>query len=163
MSVLIIGLLSIYGVGDGYSGKRLANGEKFTEEQKHIAHRTLRIGTKVKLTLKRTGRSVIAVVRDRGPYGWCHWTGKGTPELPPLTKRAGHFVRRGKAWKWIACAPGYKWQRRTIKPQTHGYYRAEVDVTWLVARALGAKGIERVKIETTARPIGVSMLAPTRQ
>ncbi len=44
-----------------------------------IAHRTLPCGTRVLVTLARTGKSIVATVGDRGPYGavcgekkrWC--------------------------------------------------------------------------------------------
>lgn len=45
-----------------------ASGEWFTGKSMTAAHRTLPFGTRVKVTEKRTGRSVVVRVNDRGPY-----------------------------------------------------------------------------------------------
>ena len=33
------------------------------------AHRTLKIGTRVRVTRKKNGRTVVVRINDRGPYG----------------------------------------------------------------------------------------------
>jgi rare lipoprotein A len=50
------------------SGKRTANGERFNPMGYTAAHRSLRFGTKVRVTNLRTGRSVIVRINDRGPF-----------------------------------------------------------------------------------------------
>jgi rare lipoprotein A len=50
------------------SGTRTANGQLFNPDGFSIAHRSLPFGTMVKLTNPKTGKSIIAVVNDRGPY-----------------------------------------------------------------------------------------------
>ena len=54
--------------GPGFHGKKTASGEKFNMNAKTVAHKTLPLGTKVKITCKATGKSVVARVNDRGPY-----------------------------------------------------------------------------------------------
>jgi rare lipoprotein A len=54
--------------GPGFHGKRTANGETFNTNALTAAHRTLPFGTKVKVVNKKTGRSVVVRINDRGPY-----------------------------------------------------------------------------------------------
>ena len=48
-----------------------ADGTRFNGEQMLVAHRSMPFGTKLRITYG--GKSVVAVVRDRGP---AKWTGK---------------------------------------------------------------------------------------
>jgi rare lipoprotein A len=50
-----------------YKGKT-ASGETYDPQKLTAAHRTLPFGTKLKVTDKRTQRTVIVVVNDRGPF-----------------------------------------------------------------------------------------------
>jgi rare lipoprotein A len=45
-----------------------ANGEHFNPDGITAAHRTLRFGTKVRVTNKLNGRTVTVRINDRGPY-----------------------------------------------------------------------------------------------
>jgi rare lipoprotein A len=54
--------------GPGFHGKRTASGETFNTNELTAAHRTLPFGTKVKVVNKKTGRSVVVRINDRGPY-----------------------------------------------------------------------------------------------
>jgi rare lipoprotein A len=45
-----------------------ANGEHFNPDGVTAAHRTLRFGTKVRVTNKLNGRKVTVRINDRGPY-----------------------------------------------------------------------------------------------
>ena len=49
-------------------GSKTANGEKFNPHGLTAAHRTLKFGTRVKVTHLRSGRSVIVRINDRGPF-----------------------------------------------------------------------------------------------
>ncbi|EGJ34779.1 rare lipoprotein A [Moorena producens 3L] len=60
------GIASWY--GSGFHGRRTASGERFNQYALTAAHRTLRFGTRVKVTNLRNGRSVIVRINDRGPY-----------------------------------------------------------------------------------------------
>jgi rare lipoprotein A len=50
------------------SGRITANGERFLPMGFTAAHRTLPFGTKVRVTNRRTGKSVVVRINDRGPF-----------------------------------------------------------------------------------------------
>jgi len=60
------GMASWYGY-DG-SGSKTASGERYHPEGLTAAHRSLPLGTKIRVTNTRNGLSVIVRVNDRGPY-----------------------------------------------------------------------------------------------
>lgn len=60
------GMASWY--GPGFHGNRSASGERFNQNALTAAHRHLPFGTKVRVTNKRNGRSVIVRINDRGPF-----------------------------------------------------------------------------------------------
>jgi rare lipoprotein A len=55
--------------GRDHHGGPTASGERFDMRQFTAAHRTLRFGTRVRVTNLRNGRSVEVRINDRGPYG----------------------------------------------------------------------------------------------
>ena len=61
------------GVASWYGGKHhggpTASGERFNKHSMTAAHRTLKMGTRVRVTRKKNGRSVVVRINDRGPYG----------------------------------------------------------------------------------------------
>jgi rare lipoprotein A len=56
------------GIASVYSGGRTANGEYAHRGQMTAAHPSLPFGTLVRVTHKRTGRSVVVRINDRGPF-----------------------------------------------------------------------------------------------
>jgi rare lipoprotein A len=58
------GLASVY----AYSGQKTASGEVARPGGLTAAHRTLPFGTRVRVTNKHNGRSVIVRINDRGPF-----------------------------------------------------------------------------------------------
>jgi len=52
--------------GPGFYGNTMAGGGRLMRDSMVVAHRSLPFGTRVQLSYR--GRSVTAVVRDRGPY-----------------------------------------------------------------------------------------------
>lgn len=60
------GMASWY--GPGFHGKRTANGERFNTHSLTAAHRTLPFGSRVRVTNKTTGRSIVVRINDRGPF-----------------------------------------------------------------------------------------------
>lgn len=48
--------------------KKTANGEKFDPEGMTAAHRSLRFGTRLRVTNPSNGKSVIVRINDRGPF-----------------------------------------------------------------------------------------------
>lgn len=60
------GMASYY--GRELAGNRTASGERFNPSALTAAHRTLPLGSKVRVTNPRTGDSVIVRINDRGPF-----------------------------------------------------------------------------------------------
>ena len=58
------GIASFY----SYTGHRTASGVPYTGNSMTAAHRTLPFGTRVRVTDMRTGRAVVVVIDDRGPW-----------------------------------------------------------------------------------------------
>ena len=54
--------------GRELAGNRTASGERFNPSDLTAAHRTLPLGSKVRITNARTGDSVIVRINDRGPF-----------------------------------------------------------------------------------------------
>ncbi len=54
--------------GADFQGRRMASGRMFNPQHLTAAHRTISLGSKVKVTELRTGRSVVVQITDRGPY-----------------------------------------------------------------------------------------------
>ena len=50
------------------SGSRTANGERFDPQGLTAAHRSLPFGTRVRVMIVDTGRSVVVRINDRGPF-----------------------------------------------------------------------------------------------
>jgi rare lipoprotein A len=61
-----VGLASWYGTR--HQGRKTASGERFSRKQLTAAHRSLPLGTKVKVTNLRTRQQVVVKINDRGPY-----------------------------------------------------------------------------------------------
>jgi rare lipoprotein A len=58
------GIASVY----AYAGERTASGERAQPSGLTAAHRTLPFGTRVLVTNKSNGRSVVVRINDRGPF-----------------------------------------------------------------------------------------------
>ncbi len=53
---------------DKFTGRKTASGAIFDNNKLTCAHKTLKFGTKLKVTSKATGKSIKVVVNDRGPF-----------------------------------------------------------------------------------------------
>jgi rare lipoprotein A len=62
-----VGLASWY--GPGFHGQETASGEIFDQREMVAAHRTLPLGSVIRVTNLENGRRVTLRVIDRGPYG----------------------------------------------------------------------------------------------
>jgi rare lipoprotein A len=62
-----VGRASFY--GPGFHGRRTASGARFDQRKMTAAHRTLPLGTRVRVTNLDNGHSVVVLINDRGPYG----------------------------------------------------------------------------------------------
>ncbi len=88
---------SFYGHASWYSvrtngGTRTASGERFRDGASTAAHKTLKMGTKVRVTYPATGKSEIVRITDRGPY----IRGRVIDVNVGVAKRIG-FYKRGVA------------------------------------------------------------------
>jgi rare lipoprotein A (peptidoglycan hydrolase) len=61
-----VGLASFY--ANDLAGRLTANGERYQPDALTAAHRRLPFGTHVRVTARRSGRSVVVRINDRGPY-----------------------------------------------------------------------------------------------
>jgi rare lipoprotein A len=114
------GMASYYGTR--FHGRRTASGQRFDQHALTAAHRTLQFGTRVRVTHKGTGRSVVVTINDRGPYA------RG--RIIDLSKRAAErlgMLRSGVAPVRIEVLGGRSAsQRRT----SNGQGSENVDTIW---------------------------------
>lgn len=54
--------------GQEFNGRRTASGLRYDPRGLTAAHKTLPLGTRIRVTNPRTGASVLVTVTDRGPY-----------------------------------------------------------------------------------------------
>jgi len=59
------GIASVYSTE---SGSRTASGARLNPGAMTAAHRSYPLGSKIKVTNRRNGRSVVVTVNDRGPF-----------------------------------------------------------------------------------------------
>ncbi|HVZ53158.1 MAG TPA: septal ring lytic transglycosylase RlpA family protein [Pseudolabrys sp.] len=75
----------------GYRGAT-ARGDRYDPAKFTAAHRTLPFGTRLRVTDKRTGRSVTVIVNDRGPF-----TKGRVLDLSLAAAKELHMIDRGLA------------------------------------------------------------------
>jgi rare lipoprotein A len=51
-----------------YNGRKSASGERINSGAFTAAHRTLPFGSRVKVTNRRNGKSIVVRINDRGPF-----------------------------------------------------------------------------------------------
>lgn len=78
--------------GPAYHNKLTASGQRFDMHKNTLAHRTLPLGTKVRLVNPANGKSAEGVVNDRGPY----IKGRDVDVSYAMAKQLG-FVKKGVA------------------------------------------------------------------
>jgi rare lipoprotein A len=61
------GKASWYSIGTNY-GTRTASGQRLSNQAATAAHKTLPLGSKVRVTNETNGKSEIVTITDRGPY-----------------------------------------------------------------------------------------------
>jgi len=59
------GIASIYSTKDGL---KTASGARMSDHAMAAAHRTLPFGSKVRVTNRKNGKSVVVTINDRGPF-----------------------------------------------------------------------------------------------
>jgi rare lipoprotein A len=78
--------------GHELAGNRTASGERFNPNALTAAHRSLPLGTKLRVTNMANGRSVIVRINDRGPF-----VGRRIIDMSLGAAREIQMVRSGKA------------------------------------------------------------------
>ena len=76
--------------GDEFAHRPTASGERFDPVKLTGAHRTLPLGSRVRVTNLVNGRSVLVTINDRGPY-----CGRRDIDLSYGAARALGMLRRG--------------------------------------------------------------------
>ena len=76
--------------GNELAGNPTASGEAFNPRALTAAHRTLPLGSKVRVTNPRSGESVVVRINDRGPYH-----GKRVIDLSYAAAREIGLIRSG--------------------------------------------------------------------
>jgi rare lipoprotein A len=100
------GLASWY--GPGFHGEETASGEIFDQYKMVAAHRTLPMGSVIRVTNLENGRRVTLRVIDRGPYGRNFRKGTVVDVSRGAASRLG-FVRAGlvRVRLDVISVPGY--------------------------------------------------------
>jgi rare lipoprotein A len=78
--------------GEQFSGRKTASGDRFDPKRLTAAHKTLPLGTRVRVTNPRTGASVVVKINDRGPY-----VGRREIDLSHAAAREVGILNRGVA------------------------------------------------------------------
>lgn len=86
--------------GHELAGNRTASGERFNPNGLTAAHRTLPLGTKLRVTNVANGRSVIVRINDRGPF-----VGNRLIDVSLGAAREINMVRSGKAQVRLELVP----------------------------------------------------------
>ena len=86
------GLASWY--GPGFHGEETASGEIFDQSEMVAAHRTLPLGSVIRVTNLENGRRVTLRVIDRGPYGRNYRNGTIVDVSRGAARRLG-FIKDG--------------------------------------------------------------------
>lgn len=60
------GVASLY--SDSFHGRKTASGERYDRTAMTAAHKSLPLGTEVRVTRIKTGDSVVVRINDRGPF-----------------------------------------------------------------------------------------------
>ena len=84
--------------GRRWHGKRTASGERFDRHDLTAAHRSLPLGTRVRVTDLESWRQVIVRVNDRGPYG------RDRSRIIDVSEAAARklgFRKRGSTRVWL--------------------------------------------------------------
>jgi len=84
------GVATIY--SDKLNGHKTASGQRFDQKLLTAAHRTLPLGTKVRVTNVRSQQSVDVVINDRGP-----WYTRRIIDLSTAAAARVGMLRAGKA------------------------------------------------------------------
>lgn len=128
------GLATVYYPNDGHCGDFKADGTRFKNQDSHIAHRWIPLGTKGVLCNTRTKLCTKTVVRDRGPFG-------------ALRRCQKSSTLRKIKWR-KRC---YNYEVQT-KLKRGFWYRGKFDLTRPVAKAIKHRAFDKVIFLYTSSP-----------
>lgn len=125
-----IGMASWY--GEDFHGKKTANGYIYDMYGVSAAHKTLPLGTQVKVTNLENGRNVVLVINDRGPFV----RGRILDLSYGAAKRLGS-VDRGVVKVRITAVGSMPAQSTVVqaKPQVQKHYRVRVGAFSILTNA----------------------------
>lgn len=109
---LVSGPVSYY--SRRFAGKRTASGERFNPNALTMAHPTLPFGTRVRVSLQESDRSVIVRVNDRGPFD-----DSRVADVSPAAARILGFLRRGLADVTLEILSPVAESRQASSPSDH--------------------------------------------
>ena len=145
-----VGLASWY--GSDFHGRRTANGERYDMYSISAAHKTLPLGSKVRVTNLANDRSVILVINDRGPFV----NGRILDLSYGAAKRLG-TVEKGVARVRITSLTGSPPKAKVYADTNIRYYHVRVgafavrDNAERTYRKLVAEGFSGAAINTVSR------------
>lgn len=67
-STQLVGMGKASWYGPGFHGRKTANGEVFNMHAMTAAHKTLPLGSRVKVENEETGETLVVRINDRGPF-----------------------------------------------------------------------------------------------
>ena len=85
LSGLIGGATSESGIASVYAGGRTASGKQALTSGMSAAHRSIPFGTKVRVTNRANGKSIVVRINDRGPFT----RGRIIDLMPPAARALG--------------------------------------------------------------------------
>ncbi|MGM0587672.1 MAG: septal ring lytic transglycosylase RlpA family protein [Bacteroidota bacterium] len=132
--------------GPNFHGKKTASGERFNMYRYTAAHRTLPLGTKIRVVNVDNGKSVVVRINDRGPYA------KG--RILDLSKRAARkldMLDTGTAHVQLYLIKGDVTRQQQRAAQSHQAERFTIQLASYQNRANAkqkASAIRGARVET---------------
>jgi rare lipoprotein A len=131
-----------------HEGARTATGERYNPDGITAAHRTLPFGTRVRVESRRTGRSVIVRINDRGPFvgGRIIDLSRGAKRVLGMDGLAPvclTVLGRGERYASAEEGRGGRSARRGRYAERTAYRTTETSATWDEDRPVGERGHKR--------------------
>lgn len=135
----VSGLATIYYPGAQYVGKYKANSEILSFKDRHIAHRTIKLGTEGVICNLRTKKCAYTRVEDRGPFGSIMPCSE--PKPSPLHYKGRIFPVKQITWK-KKC---YYWQTQPGRLRPGFKYRGTFDISLKIAQEIQLRAFDPVR------------------
>ncbi|WP_311767867.1 septal ring lytic transglycosylase RlpA family protein [Conchiformibius steedae] len=132
--------------GPGFHGKKTSNGERYNMHALTAAHKTLPLGTVVRVSNLDNGKNVIVRINDRGPFH-----GKRVIDLSKAAAARLGFVKQGMAKVRVEALHGGRPALFKASADAEDYY-ADTDSTDALLYAADSSVVEAAQIEGTFAP-----------